>query len=190
MSDVAAIQRGEAAPLNLGYVNKLLASFRRATESHCDEVIGWYKKAHTDIQGLALELGLPHRNVAYAVAALSNQLNWNRNVEAVRQLANGFDAQGMRGPVEKAKACLAGDLSALRGPKVTSFALALTGSLDESVIDRWIMRILNGRDTKKISPTPKQYGRITKALRVAAKMVDLPVGHFQAIVWLQVRSAS
>lgn len=178
------------APLNLGYVNKFLASFRRATDEQYGEGIMWYWEAQHDIQQLAFELKVPFRNVAYAVAALSNQMRWSTNINAVRQLANGFDAQGMRGPVDKAKACLAGDLSALRGPKVTAFAHALTGDLTASVIDRWIMRLLLGHDTKRITPTPKQYGRISKALQTAARMVNLSTAQFQAIIWLQTRSTS
>lgn len=148
----------------------------------------WYWEAQHDIRELAEELNKPFHNIAYAVAALSNQMQWSRNIEVVRQLANGNNAVGMKDPIDKAKACLRGELDALKGPKVNAFALALTGDMSAAVIDRWIMRIVNGRNSKKIAPTQKQYGRITKALEVASKMVGQSVAQFQATIWLQIRS--
>ena len=181
----ATIARGEASRLNLGYVNKFLAVYRRSSNLTRLEGIGWYARARRDILSLAGRLGLPEQRVAYAVAALSPKMSWKHNLVAVERLANGLDAIGMRGPVAQARACLNGDLSALSGAKVTAFAFALCGDSSAAVIDRWMMRVLC---SDRITPTQKQYGAITKSLRVAAKMVGLPTSQFQAVVWLQVRN--
>lgn len=180
------ILRGEAARLNLGYVNKFLASYRRSSYLQRIQGIEWYARARREVLDLANELGLPPRSVAFAVAALSPKMSWKHNLEAVKRLANGLDAIGMRGPVEQARACLSGDLSALSGAKVTAFAFALCGDSTAAVIDRWMMRAIC---SDRIAPTQRQYGIITKALKVAARMVGLPTTQFQAVVWLQTREA-
>lgn len=187
--DPKVIQKGYKAPLNLGFVNKFLASYQKASEDQKSRGIHWYSKAQNDIKALAKKINLPYHNVAYAVAALSTQMKWEKNLQVVKALANGHDAIGMRGPVETAKKCLKGETKALSGPKVNAFALALIGKEDQCVIDRWIMRILLGRDSKKIAPTQKEYGKISKALEVAARMVSLPPNQFQATIWLQTREA-
>ena len=179
------IARGEASRLNLGYVNKLLACYRRSSYLQRLEGIEWYATARREIRDLATRQSLPFDSVAYAVAALSPKMSWKHNLRAVENLAKGLDAIGMRGPVAQARACLQGDLSALSGAKVTAFALALTGDSTAAVIDRWMMRAI-GAD--RIVPTQRQYGIVTKALKVAARMVGLPTSQFQAVVWLQVRN--
>jgi len=181
----AAVARGEAARLNLGYVNKFLAVYRRSSYLTRIEGIEWYATARRDIRYLSRRLELPFKNVAFAVAALSPKMSWRHNLQAVENLANGLDAIGMRGPVAQARACLSGDLSALSGAKVTAFAFALTGDSSAAVIDRWMMRVIC---SDRIVPTQKQYGAITKSLRAAAKMVGLDTSAFQAVVWLQVRN--
>ncbi len=181
----ATIARGEASRLNLGYVNKLLACYRRSSYLQRVEGIEWYAVARREIRSLAEELGVPFVSVAYAVAALSPKMSWKHNLQAVKNLANGLDAIGMRGPVATARACLSGDIGALSGAKVTAFALALTGDSSAAVIDRWMMRAI-GAD--RIAPTQRQYGIVTKALKVAARMTGLPTSQFQAVVWLQVRN--
>ena len=117
-------------------------------------------------------------------------MQWSRNLTVVKDLANGLDAIGMRGPVAQARACLKGDLSALSGAKVTAFAFALCGDSSAAVIDRWMMRVLVGTPKKYQAPTQRQYGVATKALTVAARMVGLRTSQFQAIVWLQARGVS
>ena len=179
------VLRGEAARLNLGYVNKFLAIYRRSSYLTRIKGIEWYANARRDISNLASKVGLPTRSVAFAVAALSPKMSWKHNLTAVERLANGLDAIGMRGPVEQARACLSGDLSALSGAKVTAFAFALSGDSSAAVIDRWMMRALC---SDRIVPTQRQYGIITKSLKVAAHMVGLPTSQFQAVVWLQVRN--
>jgi hypothetical protein len=181
----ATVARGEAARLNLGIVNKFLAIYRSAGYRTKLEGIEWYANARREIRYLARRLDLPFDSVAYAVAALSPKMSWGHNLQAVENLANGLDAVGMRGPVAQARACLAGDLSALSGAKVTAFAFALTGDTSSAVIDRWMMRAA-GAD--RIAPTQKQYGSISKSLKVAAKMVGLDTTSFQAVIWLQVRN--
>ena len=181
----AAVARGEAAKLNLGYVNKFLAVYRRSSYLTRLEGVEWYANARREIRYLSQRLCLPFDSVAYAVAALSPNMQWSRNLQVVEDLANGLDAIGMRGPVAQARACLSGDLSALSGAKVTAFAFALTGDSTAAVIDRWMMRALA---SDRIAPTQKQYGIITKSLRAAAKMVGLDTTAFQAVIWLQVRN--
>jgi len=179
------IIRGEASRLNLGYVNKFLAVYRRSSYRTRLGGMGWYAKARQDIRSLSQRLCLPFDSVAYAVAALSPKMSWKHNLVAVERLANGLDAIGMRGPVAQARACLQGDLSALSGAKVTAFAFALCGDSSAAVIDRWMMRVLC---SDRIVPTQRQYGIISKSLKVAARMVGLPTSQFQAVVWLQVRN--
>ena len=180
-----AVIRGEAARLNLGYVNKFLAVYRQSGYRTRLEGIEWYANARRDIRYLARTLDLPFSSVAYAVAALSPKMSWGHNLQAVENLAKGLDAIGMRGPVAQARACLNGDLSALSGAKVTAFAFALCGDSSTAVIDRWMMRVLCN---DRIVPTQRQYGIISKSLKVAARMVGLPTSQFQAVVWLQVRN--
>ena len=181
----STVARGEASRLNLGYVNKFLAVYRHSSYLTRIEGIEWYANARRDIRYSAQRINLPFDSVAYAVAALSAKMSWKHNLKAVENLANGLDAIGMRGPVEQARACLSGDLSALSGAKVTAFAFALSGDSSAAVIDRWMMRALC---SDRIVPTQRQYGIITKALKVAAHMVGLPTSQFQAVVWLQVRN--
>ena len=104
------------------YVANLRAVYQRATREDKRAGRQWYPRARGELFLLAKEYRYSLRRMAYAAAALSNNMEWRANVELLVHVAAavryGQQPRGHYAPcLRKAVAILrAGDWRALRGP--------------------------------------------------------------------------
>jgi len=172
-------------------IENLLAFYAKALPTERAQA-RWYHTAHDECKSVAYELGVPFKHFVFAVAALSPGCYWERNILGVEQLVTeGDTGYGYRRNRAKALECLAGNLQALRGPKVTRFAANILDPDQHAydvVVDMWAWRAWEGvviGEAKSL--TPKQYEAIAEGYVSAAKQVGLTPSAFQAVVWTVTR---
>lgn len=169
--------------------------YNRATEDQRDRGITWY----ADLRSWLCEQGdLP--TAAHVFAALSPRIGLEQNKRGCERMMQSA-RMGLGQPlcagtkVNRAKAwriATTGDLSALSGPKVTSFADNLSNPDSEEItVDVWAIRAYeDDRDMEGYTPTPAQYEAIKQAYIQGAREVGLHPYEFQAVVWNAIREWS
>jgi len=174
-----------------GSVANIISTYERATEEQKIGGENWYWMAQHLAESLADQHDLPVVNVAYAIAALSPVTDWITNQIAASEVcATGFTRFQSGANIDKANRCLAGELSALRGPKVERFALAIINPLGNTVacIDRHAFSIWMGTKQTDIQIKVLQrkgaYELVADAYAEAAKKLDVPVHIVQATTWV------
>ena len=172
-------------------VQNLLSVYSLAQGSDLDEA-QWYYVAHEECKQVASELGIKFKNFVWAVAALSPMCYWERNILGVKQLAlTGQTGHGFGKNRVKALECLQGNLAALKGDKVTRFALNLLSPADHDndvVVDIWAIRAHNGVVAGEVNGLRGlAYKRVADDYRAAAETVGLKPSQFQAVVWVIIR---
>lgn len=150
----------------------------------------WYTAARLECEALAEQFGKDLETVVTAVAALSPQLKWERNIAAARSvLAGNYKIGGVyTANIEKAIKIIEGRQGVLSGPKVTSFARNILGCPDVVCVDTWAWRVWAGADL--FAPPPsleKRYDEIAEDYRTAAAIVGLEPRQLQAITWVTIR---
>lgn len=165
---------------------------------------GWYADALTTLGMLAAFYSIPLDRIVNAFAVLSPQLDVTRNVESLLAAITGprypwanyapqYRRPGyglwrhcaLRANVDKAFACLDGDSTQVRGPKVTAFRDAIMGT-GALVLDVWALRAA-GTDGQP--PSARVRGAIVRAYTSRAKRAGVLLSHYQASVWLAIRDA-
>lgn len=199
------------------HVDSILAMFFRA--SILDQQVGasWYNNAHSICVTLGKKYGFSTDQIAGAIAALSPNNKWDRNIQdaesLARAIATGIDPEEIKVCTfkgNKAKAIAILELNAnydqikviLKGQKVTAFFenIATDGNCDAPVIDGHAYNVWNGTVSglKDVpSMTPKAFAGIQDAYREAAAIataVRLERGEsavspsqMQAITWVAYR---
>ena len=178
--------------LMTGSAQNIIDVYESATDTQLLAGENWYESALF----LAEELADKHdiesvENVAYAIAALSPQKDWIPNQVAIIELCEtGSTRQQSRINIDKARRCLAGELSALKGPKVERFAEAIIDPLGNStaVIDRHAFSIWMGskQSDKQLTVLQRKgaYEIVADAYAEAARIMDVPVHIAQAVTWV------
>jgi hypothetical protein len=172
----------------------LLAHFRatweRRTARQEQEGREWYDVARDECERIADASGYPLASVILAMAALSPNVPWSRNVTMCRSLAG---AKRFRNPgtfplvARQAWRCLHGDATANSGLKRRAFAAAIAGDVESVTIDRHMIA-LAGHPYYGISP--QQYEHYAFAVtRFARSLGELP-RDVQAILWTVQREAA
>ena len=174
-----------------GSVQNILNTYESATDIQLMAGEQWYFAALALAEELADQHDLPVVNVAYAIAALSPQKDWITNQVAIIELCStGFTRFQSGANIHKANRCLAGALSALRGPKVERFALAIINPLGDTVacIDRHAFSIWMGTKQtdvqQKVLQRKGAYELVADAYAEAAQILDVPVHTVQAVTWV------
>ena len=150
----------------------------------------WYEAGHSYLKGLAETFDIPFDRVAGICAVLSPSVRWDRNLLETYMLLDGelegFTAYGTN--VAKAWNIKDGDLSQIRGPKVTAFYRLLVDPTRHTVvIDTWAIRIAFGIDgfgDVKGYNTPSRVSWIQQAYASAAILLEEKPSHVQAATWL------
>lgn len=194
---------------NAKMVSNILAVFNAVYErSDANEFLAmglWYESANKFCAQTARVFNLSVETVAGIVAALSPQLNWDKNkFNAVTLIAalvsNSPLPKLMAYPanVQKAIAIFNGQSpldvlgengNKITGKKVQSFYRNIMGYTEYVTIDRHATDIamfgLQGENHKSgdLGPTPKAYDMIADAYRHAAQLLDLPPSTVQCITW-------
>jgi hypothetical protein len=158
----------------------------------------WYAVARTQCQQLARKHGVPVNVVCAIVACLSPNAPWSRNTTdadnlltcyAKRQPISWVSAVTYRKNVAKAWRIRAtGDVSILRGPKVTAFYHCLVSSHSNYVcVDSHIYSVASGVEyTAQTTPhiTGRNHVVIVNAFRRVAKLRHTMPYRVQATCWV------
>lgn len=187
------------------YTRRILRWYDAATPEQAAHGLAWYAEARTFAADLAATYGHSVETVAAVIAALSPQCTWDANMSATRNLlaryADGHrsDLPGYAGytaNVSKGYAILAGDLAALKGPKVEAFAAAIRGDLSHVVVDSWAARAArpDGENIAKLfrgdeMPGARERRAMAEGYRRAAAARGIEPAAMQAAVWVTVRES-
>jgi len=173
----------------MDYVSNLRNVYQRATRLDIAEGRLWYPTARGELYDLAKQYGYPLKRVAFAAAALSNNMEWGQNVALAEHVCwavrNAVPARGhYPACLSKAVRILRdGEYAALSGPKVEPFARALLGDMRAAVVDRWMYRAAGESGWV----TEFRTRNIAVALRALARECGRPVAVIQAIIWVTIR---
>ena len=174
-----------------GSTQNIINCYESASEIQLLAGETWYHQALALAEELADKHDISHVNVAYAIAALSPQKDWITNQVAIIELCETGTTRFQSGVnIHKANRCLAGELSALRGPKVERFALAIINPLGDTTacIDRHAFSIWMGTKQtdvqQKVLQRKGAYELVADAYAEAAKILDVPVHIVQATTWV------
>lgn len=177
--------------LMTGSTQNIIDVYESATEAQQMAGENWYWMARHLAEELADQHNLPVENVAYAIAALSPVTDWITNQIAASEVcATGFTRFQSGANIDKANRCLAGELTALRGPKVERFADAIFNPVGNSTacIDRHAFSIWMGTKQtdvqQKVLARKGAYEMVADAYAEAAAILDVPVHTVQAVTWV------
>ncbi len=178
--------------------DNLLAVYSTASPQARLDGLSWYSTARQTVREWSKRDGLSISTIACIIAALSPQLDWQRNLLCARQL---LDGEYPRGPFtscirkaneiliigrERGKRYIAfNDMLRLfpQGPKVNCFAHNLAGIDTVVTVDGHAIRAaLNDiYSTLTVKWTP--YRIFAECYAQAAYDAGMPAATFQAIVW-------
>ena len=167
--------------------------YGRATPDQRQRGITWYR----DLRAWLSDTGDDLLVSSYVFAALSPRIDLKQNKRGALKMLTAA-RMGLSEPVvagtkaNRTKAWLiatTGDLSHLRGPKVTAFAHNLAhADSDHITVDVWAMRAYYDDVNEGAStPTPRQYADISEAYIAGAEQVGLHPCEFQAVIWNAIR---
>lgn len=186
--------RVNTLPTHRTLTQRLMRHYLAADDNTKHAGRNWYLTARTVAEYLSEHYGYSLEQCAYTIAALSPNISWKQNVNAAENAMRHHTAgdpvwhwqvAGYGENVHKAHAILSGDLTVLRGPKVTEFAKGILGAPDACTVDVWMQRSV-ALDMGR-APTVKEHKAIRRALDSAAAKCGETVRDFQAIVWCQTR---
>lgn len=166
----------------------LLEHFEAAAYQGPADGASWYVDARREARRMARTYGVGLGAACGVIAALSPRVQWSQNLKLAEEVlrTGTVESGAMRDNLLKAQRIADGErpLAVLGGPKVRAFYRALMGDANAAVIDTWMLVAVNW---PREGLSARQYERVEAALRDAARITNLPVSEFQAIVWTQVR---
>lgn len=179
------------------YARNLASVLRQA--GSLDIAIGrtWYDDARDYARTLASEYSLTLEQSARVIAVLSPNCAWMRNKVDARNICEAYRrrvpvnrayATTYHRNVVKAYAILAGNLEALRGPKVSAFAACIAHPYTRRVcVDFHVLGCARAtRYTTDNTPhfSLSEYETISQAIRLVARRYSLRPYQCQAIIWV------
>ncbi len=180
-------------------IRRLHRWYQLSTQAEREQGRAWYPTAQKECAGIAERTGYSLRIVCGVVAALSPGCSWSINLADAERLLDAVTYATVPSDYEelvvntyrknKLKAwCIAeGDVSQLRGPKVTAFYYNLLGdegrvTIDSHVFNAFIGARVVGSKHKKI--TKHEHAIAINAFKRAALHHGEKPSAFQAIIWL------
>lgn len=184
----------------------IIKIYDEATFDEYHQGMLWYHQAEREAAKIADQHRLPMHVVAGVIAALSPNLKWSRNVSDAETVVSAF-MSGLVYPVSpedvvvcaypqnvrKAWAILeqmpdiAGVKRILNGPKITAFFSNIIGE-DACTVDGHARNIYYGKrialKDKRLSIGKKEYQKIERAYRKAARKIGIRASELQAITWV------
>lgn len=169
----------------------LLRLYRKRSTADTALGLAWYPNAHRIVLDWSDTYGYSIATVACVIAAISPQIDWERNLIAADDVLAGR-AVSVGGPLRSniAKARRIADDRAGQtlpyfpyGPKVASFACNLAGDSSIVTVDGHAMQAaLNDVQANYRLPW-KPYAIFAECYRNAAYRVGIAPADFQAIIW-------
>lgn len=190
MSVATLTQHADAATNPV--VERITATWDRATASDVEAGARWYADAEAKVDEWAAKVGLGREYVAAVFAHLSPRTPWSRNVRGATLLLTTGQAPGCLGAnVRRARRALASSdpLSTLVGPKTARFAHNLLGDWEVVTVDVWAARVAFGDrpDAAAILSRRGVYAAVEHAYRLAAAQAGVPAATMQATTWVVAR---
>jgi hypothetical protein len=188
----AVINRSPLAGRIPEMTRNVLEVYRQATEQEHADGLSWYPRAHQIMIEWAEHYGYSIATAACVTAALSPQLQWERNliladdVLAGRAASIGGVLRSNWGKAERVRDERIGSLLEVfpGGPKVNSFAANLAGDYSIVTVDAHAAQAALA-DVLFVKGLPwAPYACIAAAYRAAAKHAGIEPAHLQAVTWL------
>jgi hypothetical protein len=173
--------------VGLQYATRFYSLWQRTTDYDRARGHRWYSDAEEIVSSIAAASRHTVKEVAFAMAALSQEMAWERNIALCLTMAMSHRFQNpgtLKLVATRAWDCLQGNFDSLIGPKVNAFALNLTGDRQAVTIDRHMIRAATG---KLLRAEGAFYDLLAEGLRVAAVSVGWSPREFQAVLWLAQR---
>lgn len=190
------------------YTENYLRFYSVAPENAIESGLAWYREANRYARGFASlygKYGITPEIAAAVISALSPFVYWEQNVKSAWTLLHGMlidrlpcqDIVGVAGwrKNRKRAARVISELNpevVYTSPKTRNFCKAIANPKDTSlcVIDFWMIRAGLGLLEFAVYPglNGKRYGAFEDGLRHAARVVNLPPLHFQAVIWITIKS--
>lgn len=180
-------------------LNNLLNHYANSSGDDKFNGVNFYPNAYNVCKTVADSTAYEVHQIAAVMAVVSPGLIWDGNEVAPKVLAdlhwNGVPGDQWREfglgayPTNllKAERILDEEMDALRGPKTTNFYLNIMGDYEAVTVDRWMVRaMLNDPFVHKNDMAPSNYDvyqYMASVVEEAARLVQLPPAHMQAIVW-------
>jgi hypothetical protein len=178
-------------------VQNIISVYESADEDNIERGHNWYAETLKYCTMAAEMLGYEPQHAVGAYAVISPSLDKEQNdkqfVKGLVAHRMGIDIRevkiGVYGEKNRVKfgRCLEGDLTAVSGPKVTSFYNNIMGNPDHVTVDRWAVRIALGvpdLPEKKSVPSSKGcYNAIQAAFVDAAERLGNTPHRVQARTW-------
>lgn len=173
-------------------VNRIVATFNRATPSDIEAGARWYADGEDFVQKLAQKTGQRSETVAAVVAHLSPRTTWSRNLLGATLLLEGRNPEFcMSANVARAEKARRSDhpLGTLNGPKTRRFALNLLGDREAVTVDVWALRVALGErdDAELVIGRVGVYEAVEQAYRLAARRLGVDPVTCQATCWIVAR---
>lgn len=202
----ATIKTTEFSAIELDQISEYAINIRlvlrAATVRQTIEGTQWYAYAEQFAERVAIATGISKKQAAYVIAALSNNVSWEKQLDhTIPLVLAALDGLPMPGPfiggckkIAQQIICEK-DYNALRGPKVTVFARNILGDYSGVTVDRWALRVALGRftdddETKKWVRPGKRRALIEAAYHLVADQESIAPAILQAITWTVIRGAS
>lgn len=175
-------------------VDRIVATYRRATEADREAGARWYGEGEVFCTSLAAQTGHSVETVAAVVAHLSPRTTWSRNLYgATMLLTTGEAPTCIAANVERArKALVAAEPRETFGPtapKTRRFMANLLGERDVVTVDVWAARVAFGPrdDAEKVLGRVGVYDAIERAYQIAALRLGVDPVTVQATTWIVAR---
>jgi hypothetical protein len=174
-------------------VDRIVATYRRATPADLEAGARWYGDAGTVATDLARAGGTSVEHAAAVIAHLSPRTPWARNVSGAWSVVLTGDAPGcLRRNVAGARRALESDapLGTLGGPKTQRFARNILGDRDAVTVDVWAARVALGErdDLDRVLTWAGVYAALEHAYRLAARRLGVDPVTVQATTWVVARN--
>jgi hypothetical protein len=189
-----ALLRQVAGTSTRACVDRIVATFNKATASDIERGAAWYADGETFIRSLAAETSIPVDNVAAVVAHLSPRTTWQRNLYgATMLLTTGTAPTCIAANVDRARRALDSDTPrdtfGKGAPKTRRFMANLLGERDVVTVDVWAARVALGPrdDAEQVLGRVGVYDAIERAYQIAAQRLAVDPVTVQATTWIVAR---
>lgn len=184
-------------------IQNIISVFKDAPPDLVESGRSWYPRARNWCKLRADMYGVPIREVAAVVSALSPRNRWERNLIDADQVLNAWHSNRSYPYVQcatfsqnvlKAWQILDDHDTSLAetSPKTRAFLDCIAEQDSSSVvIDVWAYRVAEGDpDLKAKGFSEKEYQEYEDAYQGAAERLDVPVDEVQAVTWVAYRNRS
>lgn len=179
--------------MNNGYARRIRRVIDSATDSDISVGLSWYSDAREYAISVAESTQRSVEQVVGVIAALSPQIDWERNKRIAYNFCMGYPVPDQtQANLRKAERILGGEdpEQVLTSPygyqKTLNFYRCISGQHTSVCVDRHAAKIATGREHNNLRG--KRYQAIANAYRTVAEELDITPAQTQAIAWVAWRN--